>query len=59
MKHSSLMTAGIPAVILASFFVLSVSGHLALRVPELVGYTALTTLLAVFAVYAAERGWCR
>lgn len=32
---------------------------LALCVPELVGLTALGTVLAVFAVFAEEKGWCR
>lgn len=51
-----LIKAGLPVSILAVCFILSTFSSLALRVPELVGLTALLTLLSVFAAYAAEKG---
>jgi hypothetical protein len=52
--------AGLPLLIVAFFLALSTPSDLALRVPELIGYTAMLTILAAAAVYAGEKtgmGW--
>lgn len=59
MKRQVALQTGLSLVLIVTGLFFYVSGDLALRVPELVGLTALMTILAVFAVYAEDKGWCR
>ena len=55
-----LLRAGFPLLVFVFFLALSAQPHLALHVPELIGYAALLTILSAAAVFAGERkgmGW--
>ncbi|RJP36114.1 MAG: hypothetical protein C4548_16370 [Desulfobacteraceae bacterium] len=52
--------AGLPLFVFFFFLALSTPPHPALRVPELIGYAALLTILSAVAVFAGEKpggGW--
>jgi hypothetical protein len=54
------LRAGFPLLVFVFFLTLSNQPHLALHVPELIGYAALLTILSAAAVFAGERkgmGW--
>ena len=59
MKPSVPIQAGISLVLMLAGLFFWAAADLALMVPELTGLTALMTVLAVVAVYAEDRGWCR
>jgi hypothetical protein len=57
---TDLFHAGLPLLVLVFFLLLSAPPHLAPRIPELIGYAALLTILSAAAVFAGDKagvGW--
>jgi hypothetical protein len=59
-QYRDLFHAGLPLLVFVFFLALSTKPPLAFRIPELVGYAALLTLLSALAAFAGEKegiGW--